>query len=420
MSNFRYFDTWRQIVKREPLLAKAKESGFQKRRRGKLNGPRLFWSCVLGGRAEARRTMAGLARSASLYSGETVSRQAFHQRMTPEAAVFMRGAFDHFLRQTLTLTGDPLPGILGGFEDVDAIDSTTVRLADRLAKLYPACRSNVRKAALKIHAQLSLTDKQVERLRLTAERVHDRKGIVEIGSWVKARLLLFDLGYADYGLFRGILDHGGDFLTRLKDSANGTIIGVRSGCAKRHVGGELNRRIYRGAVVDVDVEFGRGDTAIVLRVVGIRDAMTREYHWYVTSLSPDDFAPEDLAQIYRLRWQIELLFKMWKSLCRLDQLPSGKEAVILCLVYASLCAALLARIASWLAARRWRIPWHQMCASRALQILSQFTLHLGRAILCRWRTRLRSTVSDLLDLLAVHARLPNRTNAIVAFAEGVR
>jgi hypothetical protein len=182
----------------------------------------------------------------------------------------------------------------------------------------------------------------------------------------------------------------------------------------------MNRSIYTDTVIDIDVEFGRGEKAVVLRVVGLWNPERKDCHWYVTSLAPENFSPEEIGQIYRLRWQIELLFKTWKSLCRLDQVPSEKEEVVLCLVYASLCAALLARVASWLAARRYDIPWHQMCASTALQILAQYTLTLGRAILRGGRSRLRSVVADLLDLLAVHARLPNRTNAVVAFADGLR
>jgi hypothetical protein len=88
MGCFHYFGTWRQIVKKETPRVKAKQTGFQKRARGKLDGPRFFWASVLRGRVEATRTMAGLARAASLYSGETVTRQAFHQRMTSEAVAY--------------------------------------------------------------------------------------------------------------------------------------------------------------------------------------------------------------------------------------------------------------------------------------------------------------------------------------------
>jgi putative transposase len=416
MSNIRYFGTWQKIVNSKMLRENAKETGFQQRRRGKLDGPRFFWATVLGGRVENKRTMAGMARAASIYSGEKVSRQAFHQRMTFRAVAFMESTLQKLMWQSVTLTGDPLPGMLGKFDDVNAIDSTTIRLANQLARLYPACRSNVRKSALKIHAQMSLTDKQVEWLQLTAERVHDRKGMVEIGPWVKDRLLLFDLGYADYGLFGEIVRYGGAFLTRLKESANGIIVGVRRGCAKRHIGREMNRSIYDDTVVDMDVQFGSGAKSVVLRVVGIWNHEKKDFHWYVTSLPPSDFSPKEIAEIYRLRWQVELLFKIWKSVCRLDQLPSEKEEVILCLVYASLCAALLSRIASWLAARCWGVPWHQMCASLALQLLAHYAFTLGKALLCSRRSQLHKALSEFIKFLAVHARLPNRTNAVMVFA----
>jgi IS4 transposase len=330
----------------------------------------------------------------------------------------MESTLQKLMWQSVSLTEDPLPGMLGRFEDVNAIDSTTIRLANRLAQLYPACRSNVRKSALKIHAQLSLTNKQVEFLQLTAEHVHDRKGMVEIGPWVKDRLLLFDWGYADYGLFGDFVRLGGAFLTRLKETANGIIVGVRRGCATRHIGREMNRSIYDDTVVDMDVEFGHGVKSVVLRVVGIWNHDKKDFHWYVTSLPPSDFSPNEKSEIYRLRWQVELLFKLWKSIGRIDPLPSEKEEVVLCLVYASLCAALLARIASWLAARFWGIPWHQMCASLAFQLLSLCAFTLGRAFVGACRLSIRKALTEFLDVLAVHARLPNRTNAILSFEYG--
>jgi IS4 transposase len=258
---------------------------------------------------------------------------------------------------------------------------------------------------------MSLTGRHVERLRITAERVHDRRGI-PFGRWVRDRLLLFDLGYFDYGLFHAIQIAGGAFLTRLKETANGTILRVRRGCARRYVGKRLNGRLYRGPAVDLDVRFGQGKKAGMFRVVGIWDAGARDYHWYVTSLDAGDFPPEEVAEIYRLRWQIELLFKEWKSLCRIDQIPSGKEPVVLCLVYASLCAALLSRIAMWLASRRYGLPWDRMCAPVATKILAAMAVPLGFA-LCRGRARdLRRVVALLLDAIAIHASLSNPSHVL--------
>jgi putative transposase len=393
----------------------ARESGFRKREPRKLSPRAWFWATVLAFGAGPKRTLAATARLASLFSGKPLSRQGLHQRFTPEAVAFMRRACERLSQRVATLPKEALPGKLSTFEDLSLLDSTTIRLADRLAQRYPACRHNVRKAAIKIHAQMSLTHQQTERIRLTAERVHDRKG-APLGSWMRGRLLLFDLGYFDYSLFSTVTHCGGAFLSRLKTSANGTIVAARKGCQARHVGGELNRPIYNDTVVDLDVAFGHGASRAVFRVVGIFNPDLGDFHWYVTSLPPEDFSTEEIAQIYRLRWQIELLFKEMKSLCRIHQIGSGKEEVVEVMIYAGLCAVFLSRIAVWLSARRFGLPWRAICTSTALKILGLFVLPLGRALVHDGARQLRHVLSDLLDTLAVHARLPNRTNAVLDFA----
>lgn len=410
-----YFVQWRQILKSGALAEAARETGFQRREARKVGPVPFFWALLASFSTESRRTLVGLARAASVYAGEKITRQGFHKRMTEHAVAFLHAAYQRLLHQAQGMIHAGLPKAYAVFRDINLIDSTTLRLADRLAKLYPACRHNVRKAALKIHACMSLSRKHVERLRITAERVHDRKGM-PIGRWVLGRLLMFDLGYFDYGLFQFIRTAGGAFLTRLKGSANGVLVHVRRGCAKRHVGRNLNGSLYRGPVVDVDVQFKEGKHAVTFRVVGIRDDTAWDYHWYVTSLGAEDFPPEEIAELYRLRWQIELLFKEWKSLCRIGQIPSGKPAVVLCLVYASLCVALLSRLAMWLASRHHGIPWEQMCAPIATQILGSLIGSIALTANHGTVAALRGFVSLLLETLAVQSILPNGTNALLTLA----
>lgn len=49
---------------------------------------------------------------------------------------------------------------------------------------------------------------------------------MRIGSWVKDNILLFDLGYFKYELFSKIRRNDGYFVSRLKQSANPTIVSV--------------------------------------------------------------------------------------------------------------------------------------------------------------------------------------------------
>jgi hypothetical protein len=60
--------------------------------------------------------------------------------------------------------------------------------------------------------------------------------------------------------------------------------------------------------------------SVLLRVVGVFNHETEVYHCYVTTLSAEQFSPEEIANLYCLRWVIELLFKLLKSSCHLYHL----------------------------------------------------------------------------------------------------
>jgi IS4 transposase len=65
------------------------------------------------------------------------------------------------------------------------------------------------------------------------------------------------------------------------------------------------------------------------------------YVMLLTSLDASELSAADILAIYRLRWQIELLFKRLKSLLDLDALPTKQPDLARCWIYAKLIAALL-------------------------------------------------------------------------------
>src|SRR5262249_38150071 len=66
-----------------------------------------------------------------------------------------------------------------------------------------------------------------------------------------------------------------------------------------------------------------------------------KYVFLLTSLAPDDVPAGEILALYRLRWQIELLFKRLKSLLRIDELPNKHPEAARCWILANLLAALL-------------------------------------------------------------------------------
>lgn len=335
------------------LNAMAKSSQFVERDR-KLKAVPFFWTLVLGFGVGSTRTIAGLRRAYQRSTGVEFAPSAFYDRFTLRLVSFLKAAVEHALKEFRLALGD-LGDRFNAFADVMITDSTVIKLHDGLASVFPGCRSNCAPASAKLHAVLSVKGRGKSTVRLTNGRVHDRRKLV-VGEWVRGKLLLFDLGYYHFRLFRSIARLGGHFVTRLKENANPTIVRVLNGSAgdAKLIGKALQDVLVslRRDVLDVEVEvrararsYGgkQSSTTERFRLVAIRNAEKRKYHCYLTTLPTDMLSASEVASCYRARWEIELIFRELKSGYRLDDVESEKKEVVESLIYAAVLTLLASR-----------------------------------------------------------------------------
>jgi putative transposase len=391
----------------------ARETGTVQRLR-QVDPVQLFWVVVLGV-ARGERSFAELRRSYEKVTGSEISASSFYDRFTP--------AFTRLLRELLSVGLEKLrrctqgsAAVLGEIREILCVDSTVVRLHDALAARWPACRTNHTLAAVKLHTVLNVQGRGPERIKLTSERVHDGP-VLRAGSWVRGRLLLFDLGYFRYSLFAAIARHEGFFLTRLKDNANPILLRLNrryrgrsiavEGLGLRQVRSRLRRR-----VLDAEAQIcfmkqryagRRSKATMCVRIVGLWDESRSLYHWYITNL-PAQIKAEQIGKLYTARWAIELLFRELKSCYQLESIPSRKGHVVEAFLYASFLALLASR-ALLMAVRRWgdlgerRTPmerWARLFVSAAPELLA---LVLDPVSMARTRERplLRFFVAEAPD-----------------------
>ena len=81
-------------------------------------------------------------------------------------------------------------------------------------------------------------------------------------------------------------------------------------------------------------EFG----PIEMRVLGFWNPKDKIYHWYITNLS---VSADLIYPLYRLRWQIELIFKGCKSSLSLNEIPTGNPNIVMNLLLSSIIAYLV-------------------------------------------------------------------------------
>lgn len=399
-----------------PLLRRwAEETGTVRRRR-RVDPVKLFWVVVLGV-SGGERSFAELRRSYEKVTGAKISASSFYNRFTPAFTQFLRALLNEGLEK-LNRCAEGASAVLGEIQEILCVDSTIVRLHDALASHWPACRTNHTLAAVKLHTVLNVRAKGPQRVKITSERVHDGP-VLRAGQWVKGRLLLFDLGYFRYSLFAAITQHGGFFLTRLKDNANPTLLRLHRHHRGRAVAVEglgllqIRSRLRR-AVLDAEAEIcfqkqryaGRRSKATLrVRIVGLWDVSHSMYHWYITNL-PVEIKAEELGKLYSARWTIELLFRELKSCYQLESIPSRKSHVVEAFLYTSLLTLLASR-ALLLAVRRWgalgerRTPlerWARLFVSATPELLA---LLLDPVAMARTRER------PLLQFFLAEAPDPN-------------
>lgn len=328
----------------------SRESGAVQRRR-KVDPVALFWTLVFGFDDGERRSISGLRRTYAETTGKQLAPSSFYKRFTPALVAMLRLAVDHALQFGLD-AGEALSGPMASFRDLILLDSTVLRLHDLLSPHYPGCRTTTAPSAAKIHLAYCVRGAGRTSIRVTPERTADLRTVV-IDTWARGQLFLFDLGYFSYELFASIQRHGGFFLTRLKRHINLEIVSVERGDRRQARGTPFRRWLERSHApwIDVTVSMptrrcpsGRWSAKerLTMRIVGRRHE-NGSYELYVTNVSGEQLFAEDVPAIYAARWEIELVFKEWKSHYRLDDLPSRKPQVVEALLHASMLTLIVSR-----------------------------------------------------------------------------
>jgi putative transposase len=244
-----------------------------------------------------------------------------------------------------------LCGRLAGFADVLVPDGCGFKLAAALSGVYAGTGTA---AELKLHAVYSVRSGGAVSVESTAGNVHDSDGFWP-ERWEAGALYLWDLGFESRERFVDAAAAGAQVLQRLKSSSNPLALASYGPTGNWHslvddcgqpVRLELalaTGLVHKQAVLDLDVRIDDANgRSLVARVVCV--PFGGEDRYYLTTLPRDVFTAYDIAELYRLRWEVERMFRGWRGALRLDEvLPLKHPTSIVAAVTASLLAATFAQ-----------------------------------------------------------------------------
>ena len=394
-----FLDALTDLFPPDEIRRLAGESGFVERYR-KLDPVAFLLTLVLDTGPEIERTLDGLrhAYNARITDDPILSYNGFYQRFTPELVEFLRLCVAYALAHLAAQPGNRLTPKLARFSDILIQDSTVIRLCAALAHVDPATRARGAAAGVKVATLLSARANGPQRLELTGETTPEIDTL-KVGPWVKGSILLTDLGFYKHQGFARIEENGGYFLSRLKGNANPTFVRsltVHRGRAIELEGKtwkEVAPRLPREALdAEVEIAFSRrgyrgrrsGDT-LTARLVAVWDEEHREYHAYLTNLPTDVLNAEEVAELYRVRWCVELRFKEGKGLFQLDRVRTKNRWVAEALIWTGWLSLIASRAAHSVALsalpEEWRVRYPSVRWSIAWRnVASGFLRHLLRSL----------------------------------------
>jgi len=338
-----------------PLEQIARSCGFLQRRPRKVHpGAFLQLCCLL-----ALQTQVSLRAWACLWgllTNLTLSKQAMAKRCSPAAVTFVRTVLECLLQRLIT-PARQIPESLRHFARVILQDSTTLALHPKLAACFPGPRNQSQQpsAGLKIQVFYDLLSQRCLRFWLSPFTTNDQKASPQILALAhRGDLIIRDLGYLVLEVLAQAHRQGISFLSRwrhgimLRDPHTGAPLDLlaelrRRGCWDTPVLLGQKERLHARLIaiaLPAPVAAERRRKALANRDRRLRPSKERlallSWEIFITNVPPEIWSTRVVAETYRLRWRIEILFKAWKSHFRLGHFTNGSASQIQLLIYGRL------------------------------------------------------------------------------------
>jgi len=316
-----------------------------------------------------------------------ITKQSLHERFNASAVSFLKEALEVLLCDQLDI--DPFVLNLKGIKRILIKDSVCFQIDESLLDDYPGSGGSGSKASVRIQFEYDLLTGSINDMSLNAFNDQDATNSISTVELVKkGDLIIRDLAYANLDALNGIIGNSAFYLCRLNPK-----IYVFEERTDEYVILDFVKLYYdmkkcNISLIEKEVYLGKKakfKTRLILHLMPediikerIRKArlnnkkkggndLSKEYiarahlNLFITNTIAEVVTSQYVWKLYQLRWQVELIFKIWKSICHIEKVKKVNKNRLECYIYAKLILIVLG----------WRILW---------KIAQQLFLAEGKAI----------------------------------------
>ena len=350
----------------------ARQSKFVQRK-SKLDGEHFATMMVFAKGSLADTALWELCEEFRYDNTENIKKQSLHERFNEYAVTFLKLLLENVL--TRQIDTDGIKELLPRQKRIKIKDSTSFQLPEHLRDIYPGSGGKTSKACVKIQFEYDLKSGKVTDLSIGGFTTTDLTNSHQSKDSIEADdVLIRDLGFIGLGFLKIIQEKHAFFLNRIKSNVSlwrkntkGLFepLGLAKVEKQMRKGKTATRQftVYLGKEKSVQCrliieclppevsaeKLRRAKRAAQRegRTLG-KDTLSRiGLNLFVTNMSDEDLPMKNVWPLYRLRWQIELVFKVFKSVAQINKIKKVKRHRFECYLYGKLIWALLGWDVYW-------------------------------------------------------------------------
>ena len=343
-----------------------------KQRRCRFNPVSFITAIIVQAGSQAKFTITSICARYAALSGQSMELKPFHNKIKKQSVVRLMGIVlkqyanlisTKFVRQK---HGASLLEILKqhglNIDDIEAIDGSYWHVNDKLADIFPGCRTAAKgdelpdtydeqgnavikepkNAQIGMQTVFSLVTGMFKAVTFTSGTADEREAVN--ADEKHPVLKIMDAGYVSYALLGLIHKAGSYFMLRGKCNMTGKITAcfLKGKSLTNFIDKDLKEPLLRAYrphdILDMDVTLNNGLQVRVLRVwSNNKDTVS----YLITDIPRQCFPAQYAILIQKLRWSIELLFKCLKSGVNLRGINTSYLTIVYTIAQASLIAAII-------------------------------------------------------------------------------
>jgi len=404
----------------EELNEFAKKTKFVQREfGGKIDGEIFFNLIVFHNENLKEQSLEGLSDILK-DDGIDISKQALHKRFNEYAVSFLATALEKLLQNQLHSSAIDM--LENEFNRVLIKDSVCFQVHESLAKDYPGSGGAGSKAAIRIQFEYNLLSGTITDISINAFNEQDAKNsLATIEKVEKGDLIIRDLAYMSLDVLKEIIKKSAIYLCRpntnvnMYELINGKYVEIDFDklvkYMKKHKISSMEKVIYYGSKDKLK-------TRLIMHLLPAEELAKRlrkakqnnikeggdgnlskkhksriALNLFITNGTAEQIPMENVWSIYRLRWQIELMFKIWKSICDIEKVKKVNKERLKCYVYSKLIFIVLGWKMIWVVAKN--MFW---IAGKALSFFKAFKALFKRKI-SKFKNALQSSREDMTKFI---------------------